>query len=252
MHQHLQGLSHARNAGISAGSAEIVGLIDDDEEVDREWLKVIAREFTDPSVQFIAGPCLANCEVPMPPWLPPGYNGVIGVISPKPRAVMSAAFPGNLNGGNAAFRRSLFNVVGLYNTHLGRSGKGLLSDEDAELYRRILAAGLSGLHVPDFIIYHYVPADRLTRRYHRQWCFWRGVSQGLADKQHREPVPYLFGVPRYRMRQAASGVRALPHNLSASTGSGPSFSRELSLWTFFGFVYGRFFANVKKLYGTAS
>jgi hypothetical protein len=35
-------------------------------------------------------------------------------------------------GGNAVIRRSVFDHVGLYSTKLGRSGKGFLSDEDAE------------------------------------------------------------------------------------------------------------------------
>jgi len=246
--QTLQGLSHARNAGISAGKSELVGVIDDDEEVDEHWYKVVAREFADTTTQFIGGPYLPNCEVPMPAWLPPAFNGVIGIVEAKRRQLFGDSFPGNLQGGNAVFRRTVFEQVGLYDVHLGRSGKGLLSEEDAELYRRLLAAGIRGFHAPDLVIYHYIPASRLTRSYYRRWCFWRGVSQGIADKKRREDVRYLFGVPRYRIMRGLEGMFDIPHNLSSTSGSGKTFARELFLWDLLGFVHGKYFVSIGSYY----
>ena len=173
-----QGSSQSRNAGIRAGKGEIIGFIDDDEEIDEQWYAVVAREFADPATQLIGGPYLPNCSVPMPEWLPPGYNGVIGVVPPKPREAFSPSFPGNLQGGNAVLRRTVFERLGGYSLKLGRTDKGLQSEEDAEFYRRILDAGLLGYHVPDLIIYHYIPESRLTRSYHRSWCYWRGGVAG--------------------------------------------------------------------------
>jgi hypothetical protein len=184
----------------------------------------------------------------MPAWLPPGYNGVIGVHPLRPRAQFGAGFTGNLNSGNAVLRRAVFNQVGLYDVRLGRSGTGLLSEEDAELYRRISAAGLRGFHVPDLIIYHHIPAARLTKRYHRSWCYWRGVSHGIADRDHKEAAAYLFGIPRYRIRQALAGLVSLPRNLSPNRGSGLAFHRELALWDLLGFIRGKYFARVQSLY----
>lgn len=243
-----QGLSHARNAGIAAGSAELIGFIDDDEEVDEQWFGAVAREFADAATHFIGGPYLANCDVPMPAWLPPGYNGVIGVHEPRPRSVFSTEFAGNLNGGNAVFRRSVFEKVGTYNVRLGRSGKGLLSEEDAELYRRILAAGLVGFYVPELVIYHYIPPSRLTRSYYRSWCYWRGLSHGVADRERKEAASYLLGVPRYRIRQAIAGLASLPWNLSLRRGSGLAFQRELALWDLLGFIRGKYFVHIESFY----
>jgi glucosyl-dolichyl phosphate glucuronosyltransferase len=243
-----QGLSHARNGGIAAGTGDLIGFIDDDEEIDAQWYTVIAREFSDPAVQFIGGPYLANCQTEMPSWLPPGYNGVIGVIEPKPRAIMNESFPGNLQGGNAVFRRTVFDQVGAFDVRLGRSGKGLLSEEDAELYRRLISANILGYHVPDLIIYHYIPASRLTRSYYRSWCYWRGVSHGIADKKKREPAAYIFGLPRHRIRKAAEGLAAMPQNLSKTRGQGPPFTRELAFWDLLGFIRGKFFINIDKYY----
>ena len=243
-----QGLSHARNAGIRAGTGDLIGFIDDDEEIHERWYEVIAREFADESIQFIGGPCLANCPVPLPAWLPPGYNGALGIIDPKPRTIFEPSFPGNLNGGNAVLRRTVFDSVGNYSTRLGRSGKGLLSEEDAELYRRLLSAEIRGFHVPDLIIYHYIPVDRLTRKYHRRWSYWRAVSQGISDKDFKEPVAYTLGVPRYRIGRALKGLATLPRHLLSAGGAGQAFADELATWDLLGFIYGKHFIRIERYY----
>ena len=51
------------------------------------------------------------------------------------------------------------------------------------MYHRLLARGARGRYVPDLVIYHHVPAARLTKRYFRRWCFWRGVSLGVMDRE---------------------------------------------------------------------
>ena len=51
-----RGKSRALNTGISRTTGELVGMIDDDEEVDRQWYRVIAQAFRDPGVDFIGGP----------------------------------------------------------------------------------------------------------------------------------------------------------------------------------------------------
>lgn len=244
-----QGLSHARNAGIRAGAGDIIGFIDDDEEIHRDWYNIVAREFADQATQFIGGPYLANWAATAPPWLPPGYHAVIGVVDPKPRAPFGHDFPGNLMGGNAVIRRSAFEQVGLYSTKLGRSGKGLLSDEDAEFYRRMVAANIHGIYVPDLIIYHHIPADRLTRNYHRRWCYWRAVSQGISDKDFKEPVTYIFGIPRYKIGRALKGLAYLPVRIFPRHRPGETFAGELASWDLFGFIYGKYFIRIERYYG---
>lgn len=243
-----QGLSHARNAGIRAGAGELIGFVDDDEEIDAQWYHAVAREFAAEATEFIGGPYLPNWSAPAPHWLPPGYHAAIGVVNPKPRSAMDRAFQGNLMGGNAVIRRSVFDRVGMYSTRLGRSGKGLLSEEDAEFFRRLLAAGVHGLHVPDLIIYHYIPRERLTRQYHRRWCYWRGVSQGVLDREMQEPVAYSLGVPRYRIGRAITGLVTLPRHLLSTQGQGQAFACELAVWDLLGFLYGKHLIQIEKYY----
>ncbi len=246
-----QGSSHARNAGITAGTAELLGFIDDDEEVEEHWYEVTAREFLDASVQYISGCCLPNWQAPIPDWLPPGYHSVIGASPPKERGWLGDGHPGMLIGGNSVIRRSVFDAVGLYSTRLGRSNKGLLSEEDAEFYRRVLQAGIRGLYVPDLAMYHYIPQSRLTRRYHRQWAYWRAVSQGVLDREGGESVAYTLGVPRYRIGRAVRGALGYPAHRLAAGKQGQAFADELAVWDLAGFVYGKHFAKVEQFYSGA-
>jgi glucosyl-dolichyl phosphate glucuronosyltransferase len=243
-----QSSSHARNAGISAGTGELIGFIDDDEEIDPLWYQVVAREFSDPSVDFIGGPYLGDWAAPPPAWLPPGYHAVIGVTPPKPRGRFGSEFSGNLMGGNAVIRRTVFDRIGAYSTRLGRSGKGLLSEEDAEFCQRLEAASIYGIHVPDLVIHHYIPKERLTRKYHRRWSFWRAVSQGVLDRNVREPSVYVLGIPRHRIGRALRSIVAYPgHRLSRVT-QGQAFADELATWDLLGFIYGKHFVRIDNFY----
>jgi glycosyltransferase involved in cell wall biosynthesis len=243
-----QGLSHSRNAGIAAGTGDLVGFIDDDEEIEEHWYEVIAREFSDPATEFIGGPYLPNWVSPVPDWLPPGYHAAIGAVPPKPRAVFSPDFGANLMGGNAVIRRDVFERVGGYSTRLGRSGKGLLSEEDAEFYRRMEKVGIRGIYTPDLRIYHYIAPERLTRNYHRRWAYWRAVSQGILDREQRQPVQYLCGIPRHRIGRAVRGLLALPLHRLGSDAKGQAFADELAGWDLAGFVYGKHFIRIESLY----
>lgn len=247
-----QSSSYARNAGIAAGTGELVGFIDDDEEIDAEWYRVIAREFDDPATEFIGGPYLPNWTSPIPDWLPPGYHSVIGAVPAKPRAIFGKEFGANLMGGNAVLRRSVFEQVGLYSTRLGRSGKGLLSEEDAEFYRRLEAGGIRGIYVPELVIHHYIAPERLTRSYHRRWAYWRGVSQGVLDRELREPVTYMLGVPRHRIGRAMRSLAAMPGDRVAKDGKARAFADELAVWDLLGFIYGKFFIRIESHYEDAS
>ena len=247
-----QGLSHSRNGGIAAGSGELIGFIDDDEEIEENWYRVVAREFVNPEIDFIGGCCLGNWSAPAPDWLPPGYHSAIGVVPPKPRAPFDADFAGNLMGGNAVVRRSVFERIGPYSTRLGRSGKGLLSEEDAEFCRRLKANSIPGMYVPDLAMYHYIPKERLTREYHRRWVFWRAVSQGVLDRDLKDNVGYLFGVPRYKFGRSLRGLLSYLQLRFLKGKKAEAFASELATWDLVGFIYGKHFIQIEKYYAANS
>lgn len=236
-----QGRSHALNRGITETQSILIGLIDDDEEVDPQWFECICAVFNRPDVDFIGGPCKPRWSQAAPVWLPQGYGAVLGLVEAGPTVQrFGQDYAGMLMGGNAVMRRAVLERIGLYAPHLGRGSRDLLAGEDQDMSDRLLASGARGEFRPDLVIYHYVPPERLTKRYYRRRVFWNGVSHGLIDRERPQAVPYLLGVPRFLFAQALAGVRAMVLSLPrGQTAAAQRFSGELSLWHLLGFLYGK-------------
>ena len=120
-----------------------------------------------------------------------------------------------------------------------------------EWCRRAHAAGLTGFYVPDVVVQHLIPRERLTRRYFRRWFYWRGISRALLyagsglDMEKPEQttlnfgtVPHVAGVPRYLFRSAL-GAAGDVVGATLRGDAAAAFERELWLWTFAGIVRQR-------------
>jgi glycosyltransferase involved in cell wall biosynthesis len=243
------GRSHALNAGIAASRGDLVGMIDDDEEVERGWLLTIAAAFEDPTTDFIGGPYVPSWGGERPVWLGTAYRAAIGWAEcGQTTQQFGPGFEGMLMGGNAVIRRSVLERVGPYSVDLGRTADGrLMSCEDEDMFQRLLAAGARGFYRPDLVIHHYVPPERLTKRYFRRWCFWRGVSRGLLDRRQPAAVPYLLGVPRYIVGAAVRGAIDTARPLLGCREPARTFKNELVWWDLAGFFYGKHVFRIRQV-----
>lgn len=122
-----QGKSWALNSAIAKADGDLVGIIDDDERVCPERLEIIDDAFQDPKLDFIGGPYAPEWSCTPPRWLPRECPAIIGGIryGDAIRAY-SPEFSGMLLGGNCVLRPRCFERVGLYNTGLGRTNRGLV------------------------------------------------------------------------------------------------------------------------------
>lgn len=64
-----------------------------------------------------------------------------------------------------AFRRDVFDKVGLFDVSRGRKGAVLVNGEDGELFHQILAAGFEVMFHPQARVKHHVEAFRVERWY---------------------------------------------------------------------------------------
>jgi len=238
------GKSSALNAGIVATKGDLIGMIDDDEEVDVGWYECVHAAFSASDVDFIGGPYVPRWGIEPPSWVPRDYSGVIGWVDGGTQIVpYDSNYPGTLMGGNAVLTRAIFEKVGFYSSALGpTTTQRLLTGEDQDMYDRLLRVGARGFYRPDLIIHHYVPPERLTKRYYRRWCFWNSAARGLLDRECPTPVAYLGGVPRWMIGHAARGtLRVFRGALGKSRNSAKHFASELALWDLAGFFYGKHF-----------
>lgn len=233
-----QGKSAALNTGLRESDRTIIGLIDDDEHIDKRWLQVIETWFSDDSVDYIGGPCLGLWRAERPNWIPPQFEGVLSADNPEeiPREPIPFGDPRVFfRGGNAALRRSVFDRIGFYDLTLGRFASGLGSCEDHDIFNRILKANLKGIYVPDLIIYHLVPPERVTRSYFRRWAYDHGAAQAKMDRRVPQNVVHLGRIPRYMVGDSITALRSLGRGSSSER-----FSAELQWWSLAGYIRGAY------------
>ncbi|HEX4346722.1 MAG TPA: glycosyltransferase [Vicinamibacterales bacterium] len=244
-----QGKSFALNAALDLADGDVVGFVDDDEQVAPSWFETVLRVFEDPSVAFASGPYFPNWVSDVPAWLPPDYPAVVGWVDAGPATLeYGVNYSGTMMGGNAAIRTHIVKRLGGFNTDIGRIGSNLCGCEDADLSYRLTASGARGLYVPEMIIYHYVPPERVTKRYYRRWCLHHAVSLASVDDARPQAVAYFCRIPRYRIGRACRAVPALMSAAIRGRWNTPAaFSAELALWDLAGFVRGKFFQTPADL-----
>lgn len=245
-----QGLSHARNAGIAAVTSEpepagrdhIIAFCDDDVEVASDWMGVLVREFeAQPEADCIGGRVLPRWAAEPPPWLTRAHWAPLALQDhgPRPR-VFDAASPVCLIGANVAFRRDVFERIGLFSPDVQRVKDGIGSTEDHELLLRLYAAGGRARYTPDLVVTAEVPAERLTRAYHRRWH--RGHGRFLAvmstPEMERTRRGRIMGVPAHLFRAAMADLISWI-GLSIGGRGSEAFEPETRLCFFSGYLQQR-------------
>ena len=238
-----QGTSFARNAGILATSSELVGFIDDDEEVDTGWAETVFAAFADATVDYIGGPYAPVWEAEPPAWVNhPNTRTGLGWADygPVARPYEDDGFDAHALGGNTVMRRSCLERVGFYSEELGGRVGNRLGGEDTDMHQRLKAAGCHGMYLPNLVVHHHIPASRLTKRYMRRWAFWTSVSVSRLMLQHPQAGPYWFRLPRWMYGQL---LRCPFEMLTALRAGDPAgiFNHELTLWRFAGVFHGTHF-----------
>ncbi|MFF3564169.1 glycosyltransferase family 2 protein [Streptomyces sp. NPDC002574] len=179
-----RGLSAGRNTGIAASTGEAVAFLDDDAVAERDWLHWFADALEDPLVMGVGGrtrPVWASGHRPR--WFPEEFDWVVGASyrgQPPGRAQVR-----NVLGGNAAFRRTAFDIAGGFATGIGRDGdKRPLGCEETEFCIRLAQAKPGTLLLIDdrAVIWHRVPAARERFAYFRTRCYAEGLSKALVTR----------------------------------------------------------------------
>ncbi len=174
-----QGLSHARNCGIEASRGELIAIIDDDERINPDFLAAYVELFDQyPEAMSAGGRVIAAYEeVPRPHWMSRFTEEPIA--NPMDYGDQVREFPvGRIPaGGNMAFRREVFVRFGLFNPELGRVGDRLIGGEESDLFERLARAGAKCYYAPKAVMWHLIPARKLTREYLQNLSYNIGVSQ---------------------------------------------------------------------------
>jgi glucosyl-dolichyl phosphate glucuronosyltransferase len=234
-----QGLSYARNTGIANARAENIAFTDDDVRVSPNWVSRIKAGFTaEPGADFLGGKVLPDWSGEPPVWLTRAHWAPLALLDYGDETFyVDAARPVSLIGANCAFRKKAFNEVGVFRADFQRVKDGVGSLEDHELLLRLWRAGRKGVYLPDVVVNAEVQAERLQKKYHREWHTGHGRFHAILRSELLEGSKFgkIFGVPAHLYRQAVMDV-ARWTMCQISGQSDQAFGYELRLRFFAGFA----------------
>jgi len=240
-----QGRSFAVNEGIRASEGDLVSMIDDDAQISDDWYIEVQRIFRDrwDELDFVGGKILPNLEIPPPDWVEPLKTGALCWRDFGDEEWAYDLNTPMITGTHGIFKRSVFTKVSFYNEHLGVKGKGFLGGEDEVLYDQLMEHGCRGIYNPRLLVYHDVPARRLTKGFYRGWLMGVGRSRRIADLHYKRiEGRRTLEIPRWIIRAAAEGgVQKLKCLMSRNE----TAALEAEMWPliFLGFLYQAHFAD---------
>jgi glycosyltransferase involved in cell wall biosynthesis len=175
-----QGLSYARNRGIKEAKGEILIYVDDDATVNRVYLQTVADFFSANSFAAAGGgPIIPVYETKEPVWMSHFTRILITGYKYEGKKIgkfKNGKFPG---GGNAAYRKQVFEKIGLFNTNLGRKGNSLIGAEEKDIFDRMYINRMDFYYLPTMILYHIIPATKLTNDYFECLTYSMGQSERM-------------------------------------------------------------------------
>lgn len=156
------GLSLARNRAIAEAQGEILAFTDDDVLVDPGWVAALAEVFTyDPAVMAVTGLVVpseleTDAQVMFERYrsFDRGFDRLRVQAASGPSIAARYGATGAFGGGaNMAFRRRLFEAIGLFDPCLG-AGTVTRGGEDLDLFFRLLKAGHALVYEPRALVRH--------------------------------------------------------------------------------------------------
>jgi glucosyl-dolichyl phosphate glucuronosyltransferase len=197
------GVVHARHTGAQAAGGDILVFTDDDQTSEPAVLQAYANAFAEhPEMAAAGGPIRIVWESPPPKWLIE-YIGqakmfpLLGLVDIYDEFRLDPK--GFFFSGNMAIRREVLFQVGGFNPEL--VGDLYFGDGEVGLYQKLWQRHMLIGYVPDAVMYHYIPPQRMTVEYFRR----RMANEGAAEMYTR----YHHGIPdRLHLFKHAAAIAA--------------------------------------------
>ena len=183
-----EGVSFARNTGLSVAQGEIVAFTDEGTEVDEGWIRALVAALEETGADCVTGPALPLELETHAQTLVAGLTGSANESTSRTLSLADNAaewlvvrVAEQLGPGlNAAVRADTLRALGGFDPALG-PGTVARGAEDLDLYIRLLQAGHAVGFQPDAVVWRRLPRELQAAK---RAAFARGMSIGVAISKH--------------------------------------------------------------------
>jgi len=182
-----QGLAFARNRGIKESSGRIISFIDDDAEARSDYAMNLIRTFQEYSnYDAIGGKVIPLFpEKKEPAWLSKYIWGVVAKVDKGDHPV---PFKKKVPAGcNMAFRKVVFETIGLFDTKLAHRC------DDLYIFGKLKAMQKVALYAPDVVVYHHIPPERIDASGIRKLS----LDLGSSHRVYLQSQPAIFTLLKF-------------------------------------------------------
>lgn len=169
VYEEKQGLSNAREKGISTSGFRFVVFCDDDNWLGEGYLQIAYNTLSaDSSIAALGGWSTAAAEIPLPGWFEESQNNY--AVGRQAEHSGDVSGRKHLWGSGMIIRKELYNqaFANFPSILTGRNGEILSSGEDSEMCMRFLLMGYR-LHYLDTLTFkHFIADTRLCAEYNKK------------------------------------------------------------------------------------
>ncbi len=188
-----KGVSISRNKGIATAAGEILVFIDDDVLLGEKYLEEILNFFKTSELKpdMIGGKTLIDFIGKKPDWLSGRLLEVLAASDfgdePKYYSEHPKHVPYTCN---MAIKKSCAQKVGGFSELISKLDLKIAVNDDVIFANQVRQAGYNLVYNPNMLVYHRMPAARLTYDYYKKKYFSHGRSDAYAY--------YLLGMYKFK------------------------------------------------------
>jgi glucosyl-dolichyl phosphate glucuronosyltransferase len=221
------GKSFALNSGIRNAKADVLAFIDDDVEVEAQWLHNLTKSLHGGPWSGAGGRILPETGFKPPRWMEMNDHYALAPLAIFDRGSAAGELLEAPFGTNMAFRSEMFSKHGGFRTDLGPlPNSDIRHNEDSEFGSRLLAGGERFWYEPSAVVYHAMPAERIRQEHFLAWWFDKARADFRQDGIPNDLKKRVAGVPIILVaRLCAWSLRWL-----CTLDPARRFSCKLSVW----------------------
>jgi glucosyl-dolichyl phosphate glucuronosyltransferase len=230
-HEKKAGSAFARNSGFRQAKGEIIGLIDDDIIVSKNWVREITSPYSNINVGSVGGKINLKWHNGLPPeWFDP-YKSWLGELDYGP-SIRSLEYGEHINAGNFSIRRdSLFEAGGY--PPCDAPGDKLIGNGECGLNIKVWESGKYIIWNPRAEVQHVNNAQGITIQYMRKRSRHHGMGAAYSffRKEATTPTIIFKSINRGFIHSVKSLLRSIQFkrkNLDQSYSY--LFKYEYNLW----------------------